>query len=182
MLVQERRPPGQTIQVSVQQIDELFAWMDPSPFPHRDLDADIERWIVSWAQDLHSDRAVSIEVSVAGPVDGGQRALLEETFHRHFQQGAEIHRRDLSRLLRDGRLALTIGIAALAGFTLLAQLVGEMTEFPLQQVIQEGFAIAGWVAMWRPMEIFLYDWWPIRRIRTVYQRLATAPVVLTPVT
>ena len=22
--------------------------------------------------------------------------------------------------------------------------------------------IGGWVALWRPMEIFLYDWWPIR--------------------
>ena len=23
--------------------------------------------------------------------------------------------------------------------------------------------IGGWVALWRPLEIFLYDWWPIRR-------------------
>jgi hypothetical protein len=22
--------------------------------------------------------------------------------------------------------------------------------------------IGGWVAMWRPMEVFLYDWWPVR--------------------
>jgi hypothetical protein len=180
--VQERRQTGETIRVSVQQIDELFAWMDPSPLPHRDLDADIDRWIVTWAQDLHSDRDLVIEVSVAGQVDDDRWTLLEETFHRHFERGAEFYRRDLSRLLRDGRLALAIGIAALVGFTLLAQLVGEMAEFALQQVIQEGFAIAGWVAMWRPMQMFLYDWWPIRRVRRIYQRLALAPVVLTTAT
>jgi hypothetical protein len=31
--------------------------------------------------------------------------------------------------------------------------------------------IGGWVAMWRPMEIFLYDWWPLRRQRLRYLRL-----------
>jgi hypothetical protein len=30
-------------------------------------------------------------------------------------------------------------------------------------VIREGFLIGGWVAMWRPLEVFLYDWWPNRQ-------------------
>ena len=30
----------------------------------------------------------------------------------------------------------------------------------------------GWVAMWRPLEIFLYDWWPVRRLQVAYERLA----------
>jgi hypothetical protein len=29
-------------------------------------------------------------------------------------------------------------------------------------IIRESLLIGGWVAMWRPMEILLYDWWPIR--------------------
>ena len=29
-------------------------------------------------------------------------------------------------------------------------------------VARESLATAGWVAMWRPMEIFLYEWWPLR--------------------
>jgi len=36
--------------------------------------------------------------------------------------------------------------------------------------------IGGWVAMWRPIEVFLYDWWPIRAEARLYQRLATMPV------
>jgi hypothetical protein len=31
------------------------------------------------------------------------------------------------------------------------------------RVIGEGLIIGGWVAMWRPIEILLYDWWPLRR-------------------
>jgi len=37
-------------------------------------------------------------------------------------------------------------------------------------------SIAGWVAMWRPMELFLYGWWPIRGEARLYDRLAVMPV------
>ena len=37
--------------------------------------------------------------------------------------------------------------------------------------------IAGWVAMWRPLEIFLYDWWPIRRRIRVLGKLSAMPIV-----
>ena len=40
----------------------------------------------------------------------------------------------------------------------------------------EGLIILGWVANWRPVEIFLYDWWPIARRRRLYRRLAGARV------
>lgn len=43
------------------------------------------------------------------------------------------------------------------------------------QILRESLLIGGWVAMWRPMEIFLYDWWPIwARIRLL-DRLARMP-------
>jgi hypothetical protein len=30
--------------------------------------------------------------------------------------------------------------------------------------------------MWRPLEIFLYDWWPIATERKLYDRLSVMPV------
>jgi hypothetical protein len=38
--------------------------------------------------------------------------------------------------------------------------------------------IGGWVAMWRPLEVFLYDWWPIRAEARLFDQLATMPVRL----
>lgn len=32
--------------------------------------------------------------------------------------------------------------------------------------------------MWRPLEIFLYDWWPIRSERKLYDRLSSMPVLV----
>jgi hypothetical protein len=36
--------------------------------------------------------------------------------------------------------------------------------------------VLGWVSMWKPMEIFLYEWWPIRRERRACRRLAECHV------
>jgi hypothetical protein len=38
--------------------------------------------------------------------------------------------------------------------------------------VSEGLLILGWVAMWRPVEIFLYDWWPEFGKRRLFDRIA----------
>jgi hypothetical protein len=45
-------------------------------------------------------------------------------------------------------------------------------------ILKESVLILGWVANWRPLEIFLYDWWPLARRRDLYLRLAAARVEL----
>jgi hypothetical protein len=40
--------------------------------------------------------------------------------------------------------------------------------------------ILGWVANWRPIQIFLYDWQPLVRRRRLLKRLAKATVRLAP--
>ena len=57
--------------------------------------------------------------------------------------------------------------SALTKFTSQGQLLG---------IFEEGLLILGWVANWKPIEIFLYDWWPIAQRRGLYNRLAQATV------
>ena len=51
-----------------------------------------------------------------------------------------------------------------------------MGDNAMTRVLQESLLIGGWVAMWRPLEIFLYDWWPIVGQRRVYELLSRIPV------
>jgi hypothetical protein len=39
-------------------------------------------------------------------------------------------------------------------------------------ILREGLTICGWVAMWRPLEIYLYDWWPLLVERRRLERLS----------
>jgi hypothetical protein len=61
-------------------------------------------------------------------------------------------------------------------FTLLSRLISADSKGAVLSLIREGLAVAPWVAMWKPMEIFLYLWWPVRRERRTFNRLAEAPV------
>ena len=45
-------------------------------------------------------------------------------------------------------------------------------------MVSESLLIGGWVAMWRPIEVFLYEWWPIRAEARLYTRLSEMPVRL----
>jgi hypothetical protein len=36
--------------------------------------------------------------------------------------------------------------------------------------------IGAWVALWRPIEIFLYDWWPVRSEARLFDRLSQIDV------
>ena len=54
-----------------------------------------------------------------------------------------------------------------------------MSDGPYAKLVQESVVIGGWVALWQPINIFLYDWWPIRRLVKLYDRLARADVALT---
>jgi hypothetical protein len=42
--------------------------------------------------------------------------------------------------------------------------------------LDERLLIVGWVAMWRPLEIFLCDWWPIAGERRLHDRLSRISV------
>jgi hypothetical protein len=44
--------------------------------------------------------------------------------------------------------------------------------------VEESSIIFGWVAIWRPAEIFLYGWLPHVRRRALFRRLADAVVTL----
>jgi len=58
------------------------------------------------------------------------------------------------------------------------RLAGSLPESRLALVLREGTIIVGWVAMWRPVEIFLYDWSPIRAEARLFPRLSTMPVII----
>jgi len=45
-------------------------------------------------------------------------------------------------------------------------------------IVGEGMLIIGWVAMWRPLEIFLYEWVPIRRRCRILSKLSKTPVIV----
>jgi hypothetical protein len=51
---------------------------------------------------------------------------------------------------------------------------------PFGSFLNEGLLIIGWVANWRPIEIFLYDWRPMRRQRDILAALGRMEIAFRP--
>ena len=171
-------PDASAIQIKVEDLSQLFNTLDPFPFRERDLDKEAEEFIVGWARELPKDAPVKIVIHVA---DGRAPALnsedLGQALRRYFSYRADISSRELRELFRVGRLSLTIGIAVLVVcFSIASALTKFTSQGQLLGIFEEGLLILGWVANWKPIEIFLYDWWPIAQRRGLYNRLAQATV------
>ena len=166
------------IEVRVAELRQLFNAIDPSPFRDRDLDPRAEEFIVEWARDLPRDARLALLVHLersAGQAD--EAPLLGESIHQYFKQRAMDSRRRLRELFRRGRISLAIALVFLGASIAVGDAVASsLRDTRFAEIIREGLLIVGWVAMWRPLEVFLYDWWPIRAEARLFDRLSVMPV------
>ena len=166
------------IEVHVAELKQLFNSIDPSPFRNRDLDPKAEEFIVDWAKDFGRDTQLALAVNLdrsAGLPD--EAAVLRSAIHEFFRQRALGQRRRLRELLRVGQTSLAIGLVVLAGAIAIGNFIANLLKGSnLGEILRETLAIGGWVSMWCPLEIFLYDWWPIRNEAQLSDRLASMPV------
>jgi hypothetical protein len=159
----------------------MFDATDPSPFRDRDLDPKAEEFIVGWTKDLPRDASLALVVDLdreAGLSD--EAAVLRDAIHEFFRHCAQTYRQRLRELFRLGRTSLVIGLVALAGAIALGDFLATlMRGGRIGEILRESLTIDGWVSMWRPLEVFLYDWWPIRDEARLSDRLAAMPVRIT---
>jgi hypothetical protein len=121
-------------------------------------------------------RTVVSKLSSTYPNRSARRGAgdLPTALKRYFTNRAEVIGLDLNELFRVGRRSLAIGLSVLSLCIIVSQTVSALAPPPFNRVIEESLLIFGWVANWRPIEIFLYDWWPINRRRNLYRRIAAA--------
>jgi hypothetical protein len=167
---------GRPIQVRVGSVEQIFNPMDPTQLEERSLNPEVADWIEEWAEDLDKDDPITLEVYVADGRFTGREAAVVRGVHNHFEYREWQAGRQLSKLLREGRISLLIGVVTFTSLNAASRLVGPSGN-PVVEVLHDGLAILGWVSMWKPMEVLLYDWWPIRRERRACRRLAEATIV-----
>ncbi len=106
------------------------------------------------------------------PAQRDAQHLVESAVHHYFAYRAKLKMLELRHLLKVGRTSLLIGLVFLGTCLLTSELLRWQEPRSLLMVARQGLIIAGWVAMWRPMEIFLYEWWPLLRKGRLYRKLS----------
>lgn len=174
----EISPGADVIEVHISELTQIFNSLDPSPFHEKDLDADADEFVLGWAKELPRQKPLALRVHLDKPAVTSEMAHdLSNSIHVFYARRSTLSRQRLRELFRIGRTALVIGLAFLAVCLFAGdRIVRTWPASGASRVIREGLLICGWVAMWRPLEIFLYEWVPIRRDERLFDRLSAMAV------
>ena len=173
-------PTVHQIELLIAELSELFNSMDPTPFHHRDLDRDAEEFLESWAVEFPRDSHSSIIVHIEKMPAEDPSPLVYEAIRNYCDYKSVLAKRGLRLLLIEGRTSLLIGLGFLALCLIGADLIAVFATNTFLRLLKESLLIGGWVAMWRPLQIFLYEWWPVVRRRRIYRNLGRASVHVLP--
>lgn len=161
----------------------LFNNLDPAPFQEKELDAEAEEYIYSFVDDIPCPREVEMIVYLPAPlVTPSNQDAIVKGIRNHFRYMVASTEKQHRRLFRRGRIVLLIGLSVLF-FSLLARQILP-SVFPASHaslILQESILIVGWVALWEPITIFLYDWWPILHRRKMYEKIVAMEIFVRPI-
>jgi hypothetical protein len=158
------------IEITLRELKQLFNNLDPAPFHEKDLDPAAEEYIVSAVREIGSQPSRLVLHLPPGTTDDeacGAVVAIRNYFADRSRHASE----QLRLLLVRGVISLLIGLAFLVTCLSVRQLLMANIR-PGDAIASEGLLILGWVAMWKPVEIFLYDWWPDLDQHRLFGRIA----------
>jgi hypothetical protein len=165
------------VNIHVRDLAQLFNSLDPSPFWDRDLD----RTAAEFIEEEFSEKlsAENWHLYVHAHEGGTSPTDLQAALENYYGRMASSTRRALREYLWSAQWTLVGGVlvflVSMGVRSALARLLGKL---PL--ILDEGLIILAWLALWRPAEMLLYGWAPLRRKQRLYQRLAGIRVVIRP--
>jgi hypothetical protein len=177
-----RRRDGKIlIELKLTDMMQMFDSLDPFPFHERALDRNAEEFITESVKDIPPKENIGLVVYLPEDIAAGKEAsALRTAIQNHYAYRAAAAERDLRQKFRQGRISLVIGLAFLFSCLAINQGLAILKATLFINTLREGFLIIGWVAMWEPVNIFLYAWWPIRRELQVYQKIQSMEIEVFP--
>ena len=160
------------IEVRVKNSRQLFDARDPAPFRERDLDDDFVEYILSSVREFAISRPLKIVIYVEeNETKDLPKDSISEAIHSYFSYKIDLQRGDLKTFMKRAQLFLFIGLFVLAACIGIAQSLTIPSPPGAIGILREGIVIFGWVSIWKPIELVLFDWYPLIEKLRFYKKL-----------
>ena len=154
------------ISLHLDDIHQLFQAPELDPFTGQDQSISGLEQIINELKPRSLGRPVHTTIFLPpGRLSKGIEQSSREAIRRYSDARIRQITNELASLRWQGVKALQTGLIFLAVCLLLSTVFDGLTVGPefLRRFLSEGFLIAGWVSLWHPIEILLYEWWPYWR-------------------
>src|SRR5262245_11494686 len=159
------------LDVRIASVDALFDNRDPAPFRQRDLDPGLVEYLMGAAYDLARAERIRIVFWVEQPCTPGE---VKSGVRAHFEYELDRIRRRRREQVRSGWVGLVVAVVAVVALIGLSEIVRRVIPGTLGTGLGEALVISGWVMLWRPAELLIYDGIPWRRERRALRALRDA--------
>jgi hypothetical protein len=176
-MAQERR---YDITLHLDNLAQFFAVPEPDPFdPQARFATGLETVMSELKPKSLMNRVRTTIVLPADQITPDAEMRLREALGRYCRHHIQQNRQDLRSLRWQGIKALQNGLIFLGSCLLLSALFENAELLPewLRRFGGEGFLIAGWVSLWHPVEILLYEWWPFSRQIRIYEKIRHMEII-----
>ena len=165
--------PMHDLRLDLRRLDDLFSAPESDPLAGR---AEELSGLEQLANQLRPLRRAPVRTRIVLPASERAPDLesrCRDALRAVLDRRIERNRNDARSLRREGYATLWRGLVFLALCLLGSRIMGEVTLLPgfVEQFIDEGLVIAGWVALWYPLDVLLYQRWPLARERRLYESL-----------
>lgn len=157
-------------------VDQLLIAPGSLFYGKRILNTDAEERIIEEAETVSSRYPIYLKIYLRKH-EMSRKDEIATAIHQHFCYRRKKSERQLKKVLRLGWRSLFISIVIFG--VLVSLTIAILKLFPegrLSLTFREILIILGWVALWRPADILLYDWRPFKREVNLYRRIEQCEV------
>ena len=101
---------------------------------------------------------------------------IPPAIHNHFQYKMLVTERKFRSHFRYGRTTLFIGLTFLTTSPDRPSVCSSLDNHLLALIFADALLIIGWVAMWEPITVLLYELWPIIQLKKTYEKISTMEI------
>lgn len=165
------------IEIKVTSIAEIFNPIDPSPLNKKDLEEDVEDYIVTAVEDFSLKSKINIIIYIPdNEIEAETSEQINKAVNNFFAYRAWSTRASLRGMFKDARTSLVLGSIILFTAMTCKTLLTNFSSSAWTLAVSESLVVAGWVAMWHPVQKFLYEWWPLKRKLHIFEKLCEIKV------
>jgi hypothetical protein len=168
-------PREVTIILRMRSASALFIAEESPFYGIRMIKKEYEDFLVERAAPARGRASIKIKVELA--TADPQSGRIENAIRQHFEYRKNLAKQEIKNWLNRGWTSLLIAFIFLGLIFLVLEFSKSFEPGQaLPLTVKEFLIILGWVALWKPADLLLYEWRPHKREAVLYERLENASI------
>lgn len=150
------------IEMGIEEPFDLYDDKDPSVLNLRDFRKEVQNYIIESIEEIPKSKKIKINIYFDKFSDDiAEVENLRQSFFDFFAFETKLRVHQIRIKIKRGFKSLAVGICFLFFCIIAAHFLGYSNKSLLSELFVEGLTVLGWVSLWTPLQVFLYEIWPL---------------------